>query len=314
MAWGRKQQKIEALEAEVSELKGALPYAEDAKAINEEVAKILANGDMFALSEVALRAIDLVRRRKHAEVYDRLALEYAVKYDAEILNTLVAELRASSEDEIRTQVRNLYDIDPDIHASLHRQARDSLWQEATDELAKEIKETERVDIEQQVERQRIYNHATTRFQYNGVLALNDDELIKTFEKGDMLVLRPKFFSPAMQPVVYSFQSTDESAPLWQYVSGYVQGNTYGDKDIANADILYRLGSIPSSKYGNDTQYDTILRSRPMVAVFSLLDNSGAYTKVMDEIQFDSNNLDNFVDTAVLMTPLAYEQHLAQTQN
>lgn len=314
MAFGKKQNKIEKLEAENTELQQALPFADDARAINIEIVKILSGGGAFTNSEIALRAIDLVRRRRHDEVYDSLAADYASEYEQELLTQLKNELRDKEGSAINEQVRASLDINPVTRKKLVETARASLWIEAEEKLTQDSLDREKQFVELELQRQTELNILADQFSESGELHMS--QIKENLQLNDHIVLALQHEkSLVVTKLVYSLADKKQGSPDlgWRYLSGEV-GASHGlsQQVVSKLHRLYRIGSHVSQNWGENLIFDwsILKKDMPVVVEFPQGENDNWRKAIIR----DRHDTQITLQSVNILSPLAYAHYLEQTQN
>lgn len=303
MAFGKKRQ-IETLQAQLDTFKEVEGYISDATAIHEEVSRILA-GEVghYSTSQITTLAVDIVSRRRHDEVYNKLAEEYALEYENEILQKALDDLREKEGAEIREQVRETYAINPTLQVELAKKARTLLWQEEEQRLQAEIQSQQHAHIESELSRQAIFNTHTVNFALRSSLNLASEELLNTFQQGDVLLITPS--ESTKYQLAYTYDQQEEQTPLWRYL--YSTGIAQSDEAMDRYK-LYELRSFEPGKMEPTTIKNT-LRANCTLAV-SFVQRKRDTSRTLHTI---AGNV--FTTNAVeLLTPIAHERHQEQQQN
>ncbi len=317
MAFGKKQRQIEELTAQLEtathqldELRVVEPYLEDAKAINAEIANILATGGgHFTTSEIATRAVELVSRRRHDVIYDELADEYAAAHERELLDTLVDKARAESGETIRRKVREALAVNPSQQAKLAKRAQKAIWQEEEERLLAEVKEQQRLHIEQALARQTIFNTHNANFALNASINLAHPELCETYQDNDLLVIAHQ----TTQPLIYSYHSSSEGDIWWRYKQGGVQGGRFSTA-MSDSLRLYNLGGVElTEKTDAHITPNKLYMDRPVYARF-YIDGEEKSAALSTGSTYRGDTRELHPQQVNLFTPIAYDYYKEQLQN
>lgn len=314
MAFGNKQRKINELSLEVERLKWAEPYIDDAHAIHNEVAEVLANptGTLTA-AEVAAQAIARVRRDRLQEVYVTLAEQITEEQEQFFFEEILQEVRDREGDEIRHKVEQSLRVNPELKRKLTAKARSLLWHESKREMLEEIKQREQEHVDAELARQKIFNQSNLDFSLSAHIDLASNTLRETYKTGDILQVsygKCNCYKSPHKPPTYSYAESNEGV-LWQYMAGDARGVRHPSA-LTKPLSLYRLGCLEASSRGEDEAQSTwdILRRDRQIHVQFFSDASLKNDRLKNLCSTSNSQVAN----VTLFTPIAYAQHTQQQQN